>query len=52
MLRLTQGVEQDFPIWQNKVHRARPVLCEGDIYLAGYRKWARQFYTTPQGSEE
>jgi len=44
---LTQGVQQDFPIWGNKVHRAHPVLCEGDTYLGEYRKWARQFYTNP-----
>ena len=52
MVRITQGVEQDFPIWQNKVHRANPVLCEGDTYLAGYRKWARQFYSTTPAQEE
>jgi nitrite reductase/ring-hydroxylating ferredoxin subunit len=44
---LTQGVLQDFPIWQNKVYRARPVLCEGDHYLGEFRKWVRQFYTDP-----
>ncbi len=44
---LTAGVQQDFPIWSNKVHRARPVLCEADVYLADFRKWARQFYTNP-----
>jgi len=44
MQGLTQGVQQDFPIWSNKVHRARPVLCEADVYLAEFRRWARQFY--------
>ena len=47
MKGLTDGVQQDFPIWKNKVHRVRPVLCEGDVYLAEFRKWARQFYTNP-----
>jgi nitrite reductase/ring-hydroxylating ferredoxin subunit len=47
MKGLTDGVQQDFPIWKNKVHRARPVLCEADTYLAEFRKWARQFYTHP-----
>jgi hypothetical protein len=47
MQGLTTGVQQDFPIWKNKVHRARPVLCEADVYLADFRKWARQFYTNP-----
>ena len=49
MKNLTQGVEQDFPIWKHKVHRARPLLCEADTYLAEYRKWTRQFYTHPLG---
>jgi hypothetical protein len=47
MKGLTDGVQQDFQIWKNKVHRARPVLCEADTYLAEFRKWARQFYTNP-----
>jgi hypothetical protein len=44
---ITKGVYDDFDIWKYKVHRANPVLCEGDTYLAQYRKWARQFYTNP-----
>jgi phenylpropionate dioxygenase-like ring-hydroxylating dioxygenase large terminal subunit len=44
MKALTQGVQQDMPIWRNKVHRARPVLCEADTFLAEFRQWARQFY--------
>jgi nitrite reductase/ring-hydroxylating ferredoxin subunit len=37
-------VEQDIPIWENKIHLLRPVLCEGDGPIAQYRKWTRQFY--------
>jgi nitrite reductase/ring-hydroxylating ferredoxin subunit len=44
MTSLTEGVKQDFEIWKHKVHRARPVLCDADNYLAEFRKWARQFY--------
>ena len=44
---LPQGVMQDFPIWQNKVYRSNPVLCEADEYLRDFRKWVRQFYTDP-----
>ncbi len=47
MQALTTGVQQDFPIWSHKVHRARPVLCEADVYLADFRRWARQFYSQP-----
>jgi nitrite reductase/ring-hydroxylating ferredoxin subunit len=49
MKGLTQGVQQDMPIWKNKVHRARPVLCESDTYLAEFRRWTRQFYSQPAG---
>jgi phenylpropionate dioxygenase-like ring-hydroxylating dioxygenase large terminal subunit len=44
---LSTGVLQDLRIWSNKVHRAQPVLCEADGYLAQFRKWARQFYSEP-----
>ncbi|HBZ70057.1 MAG TPA: FeS-binding protein [Deltaproteobacteria bacterium] len=44
---LSAGVKQDLRIWENKVHRARPVLCEADRYLADFRQWARQFYSEP-----
>ena len=44
---LSAGVQQDLRIWENKVHRASPVLCEADTYLAEFRKWARQFYSDP-----
>jgi len=44
---LSTGVLQDLRIWTHKVHRAQPVLCEADGYLAQFRKWARQFYSEP-----
>jgi nitrite reductase/ring-hydroxylating ferredoxin subunit len=44
---LTQGVLQDMPIWKNKVHRAKPVLCKADRTIAEYRQWVRQFYSHP-----
>jgi hypothetical protein len=44
---LSTGVKQDLRIWENKVHRARPVLCEADRYLAEFRQWTRQFYSEP-----
>ena len=47
MQSMTTGVLQDLAIWKNKVHRARPVLCEGDSYIAQFRQWARQFYSRP-----
>ena len=35
---------QDVPIWENKIHLKRPVLCDGDGPIAELRKWASQFY--------
>jgi len=38
------AVEQDFPIWENKVYRPQPKLCEGDGPVSDFRRWAAQFY--------
>jgi phenylpropionate dioxygenase-like ring-hydroxylating dioxygenase large terminal subunit len=37
---------QDFPIWENKLYRDRPILSSADGPFMHYRKWARQFYAT------
>jgi len=47
MAALETGVQQDLRIWENKIHRARPVLCEADTYLAHFRQWVKQFYSQP-----
>ena len=47
MQNITRGVYDDMDIWKNKVHRAEPVLCEADTYLAEFRKWVKQFYSNP-----
>ena len=41
-------IDQDVPIWENKIYRARPLLSETDGPIMKYRNWARQFY--PQGN--
>lgn len=41
---LTVGFEQDIAIWENKVYRARPTLCDGDGPIGKLRRWYRQFY--------
>jgi phenylpropionate dioxygenase-like ring-hydroxylating dioxygenase large terminal subunit len=46
---LSTGVLQDMRIWKNKIHRASPVLCQADTFLVEFRKWVRQFYSTPAG---
>ncbi|MBA6413700.1 Rieske (2Fe-2S) protein [Parahaliea sp. F7430] len=34
----------DIPIWENKIYRAKPELCDGDGPFNKFRKWAQQFY--------
>ncbi len=43
--------EQDIPIWENKIHLERPLLCDGDGPIGQLRKWARQFYSEPGAGE-
>jgi len=38
---------QDIPIWENKVHLKRPLLCDGDGPIALLRRWGEQFYSAP-----
>lgn len=38
------GVEGDIPIWSNKIHRARPLLCDGDGPILRFRRYFEQFY--------
>ena len=37
-------VGHDMPIWENKIYRPDPILCDGDGPIAKYRKWFQQFY--------
>jgi phenylpropionate dioxygenase-like ring-hydroxylating dioxygenase large terminal subunit len=41
---IVHQVEQDMPIWENKVYVDTPVLCDGDGPIAKYRRWFEQFY--------
>lgn len=52
MKGIIDGLSDDYPIWANKVHRARPVFCKGDTTLVTFRKWVRQFYLTSQDKRE
>ena len=36
--------EEDIPIWEHKIYRDPPLLCDGDRSISRYRRWARQFY--------
>jgi len=37
-------IDQDVPIWENKLFRARPRLSDADGPIMQFRKWAQQFY--------
>lgn len=41
---ITRQLEQDIPVWENKIYVHPPMLCAGDGPVGKYRKWARQFY--------
>jgi phenylpropionate dioxygenase-like ring-hydroxylating dioxygenase large terminal subunit len=51
MTKITEGVEADFRIWKNKIHRSEPLFCEADTYLVEFRKWVKQFYSPSQKPE-
>lgn len=42
---IVKQTNEDIPIWENKVYRERPMLCDGDGPIAQYRRWCRQFYS-------
>ena len=50
---IIEGLSDDYPIWENKVHRKQPIFCKGDETLVLFRKWVRQFYLpdSPRGQQ-
>ena len=49
---VNRQVRQDIPIWENKIYRERPFLCEGDGPILRFRHWAKQFYVEPSAVKE
>jgi 3-ketosteroid 9alpha-monooxygenase subunit A len=47
---LQVGFAEDVAIWENKVWRDRPTLCDGDGAMGALRRWYRQFYPTEPGA--
>jgi phenylpropionate dioxygenase-like ring-hydroxylating dioxygenase large terminal subunit len=45
---VTKQLEEDRPIWENKVFIKPPNLCDGDGPIAVYRRWCQQFF--PEGT--
>ncbi len=48
---LKRGFEDDIKIWENKIYRDPPILCDGDGPIGRLRKWYRQFYDAPGVTE-
>jgi 3-ketosteroid 9alpha-monooxygenase subunit A len=48
MNNLKAGFEDDLKIWENKLYRETPVLCDGDGPITQLRRWYRQFYVPPE----
>ncbi len=46
---ICKQLNEDKPIWEHKVYRELPILCDGDGPIAKFRKWYSQFYAqTPE----
>jgi 3-ketosteroid 9alpha-monooxygenase subunit A len=41
---ITRQLEQDKPVWENKIYLERPLICDGDGPVGQFRRWAHQFY--------
>lgn len=37
-------LNEDAPIWEHKIYRPLPILCDGDGPISKFRKWYSQFY--------
>ncbi|MCB0974259.1 MAG: Rieske 2Fe-2S domain-containing protein [Actinobacteria bacterium] len=40
---VSKQVEEDIPVWENKVFLQRPALAKGDQVFIEYRKWCQRF---------
>lgn len=48
MAEISRQLEQDIPIWENKVYVDPPLLVREDGPIGPFRAWAKQFYPTPE----
>lgn len=44
---VNRQLREDQPIWENKIYRDKPYLCDGDGPFLKFRRWAKQFYVEP-----
>jgi hypothetical protein len=45
VLAASREFERDIPIWESKICRPRPVLCDADGPIVRFRSWTRQFFS-------
>ena len=45
---IEKQMNENKPIWENKRHLPRPLLCDGDGPIAQFRRWSEQFYSWPK----
>jgi len=48
MAEIGRQLEQDIPVWENKIYLERPVLCDGDGPIGVFRLWCKQFYPSAE----
>lgn len=44
MAEISRQLEQDIPIWENKIYVDPPLLVKGDGPIGPFRAWSKQFY--------
>jgi phenylpropionate dioxygenase-like ring-hydroxylating dioxygenase large terminal subunit len=49
---VNRQLTDDIVIWENKIYRDKPYLCEGDGPITRFRSWAKQFYVQPGKTAE
>jgi 3-ketosteroid 9alpha-monooxygenase subunit A len=48
MAEIGRQLEQDIPVWENKIYIHPPILVDGDGPIGKFRGWARQFYPSDE----
>lgn len=41
---ICKQLNEDKPIWEHKIYRPLPILCDGDGPINKFRRWMQQFY--------
>ena len=49
---VNRQLREDQPIWEQKIYRAKPYLCDGDGPFVKFRRWAKQFYAEAGASQD